>query len=203
MEIFKQEIPGDRPVHLIGHSLGGLIARALPHLVKETNFLSVVSLATPHRGSPLAEWIRLLPQYRPMIHRAFLLLNYRIEEKLATFHDLGPHAMEHFNKKYYDLSQVRYASGVFHLPLEKMSWPVALAHRLVKPKTANLVSDGFVEANSQAWGDVFWQDELDHLEQIGHLAVRLPRRRRWVEQRLDLMLRELMLFWQKVERESL
>lgn len=201
--IFEREIPKDRPIHLVGHSLGGLIARALPHRIEAPNILSVITLAAPHRGSPLADWIPQLPQRRPFIHRAFHILNYRIEDKLTTFRDLGTKAMEEFNLKYFDLPRVHYASGVFQMPLEKMSWPVALAHHLVKPKNATLISDGFVEVHSQTWGEVLWRDELDHLEQIGHLAVRRPRRRKWVEQRLNLMLAEMKSYWLSVEKEKL
>src|SRR4051812_15793235 len=58
----------DGDAHLIGHSSGGLDARLLvaPHAVLPTEIevegvasrvRSVVSLSSPHRGSPLATWL--------------------------------------------------------------------------------------------------------------------------------------------------
>ncbi|MGH3906077.1 MAG: esterase/lipase family protein [Pseudonocardiaceae bacterium] len=42
-------------VHLVGHSLGGLVARyAVQHLGLDRITRTVVTVATPHRGSPLA-----------------------------------------------------------------------------------------------------------------------------------------------------
>lgn len=55
-------------VHLIGHSLGGLVARyAVQRLGLDRISRTVVTVATPHRGSPLA-WLGLGPaaaQLRP------------------------------------------------------------------------------------------------------------------------------------------
>ncbi len=43
------------PTHLVGHSLGGLVARRLLHLHCPANFGRLVTLGTPHLGSPLAD----------------------------------------------------------------------------------------------------------------------------------------------------
>ncbi|MDR1611983.1 MAG: alpha/beta hydrolase [Planctomycetota bacterium] len=42
-------------IHLVGHSMGGLIARRLVHLHQPRNLGRMVTLGTPHRGSPLAD----------------------------------------------------------------------------------------------------------------------------------------------------
>lgn len=55
----EREVPGR--VHLIGHSLGGLVARAyVQKLGGQARVRSVVTLATPHGGSRLSRWAGVL-----------------------------------------------------------------------------------------------------------------------------------------------
>src|SRR5205814_1408651 len=50
------ELPAG-PVHVIGHSMGGLDARFMvAKLGMETRVLSLTTVGTPHRGSPFADW---------------------------------------------------------------------------------------------------------------------------------------------------
>lgn len=53
LESLSRAAPG--PVHLVGHSLGGLVARRLLELHRPDNFGALVTLGTPHLGSPLAD----------------------------------------------------------------------------------------------------------------------------------------------------
>ncbi len=48
-----EEAPG--PVHLAGHSMGGLVARRLVRLHQPPNLGRLVTMGTPHLGSPLAD----------------------------------------------------------------------------------------------------------------------------------------------------
>lgn len=43
------------PIHLVGHSMGGLVARRLLYLHRPANLGRLVTLGTPHLGSPLAD----------------------------------------------------------------------------------------------------------------------------------------------------
>lgn len=45
-------------VHIIGHSMGGLVARRLLELHRPPNFGRLLTLGTPHLGSPLADKLR-------------------------------------------------------------------------------------------------------------------------------------------------
>src|SRR3954452_2777798 len=52
----RREVPSG-PVHLVGHSMGGLDARYLvSRLGMHDRVLSVTTVGTPHRGSPVADW---------------------------------------------------------------------------------------------------------------------------------------------------
>ena len=61
--VFVDELVGDSArVILVGHSLGGMIARSYVQEVKDERMCGVVTMATPHRGTLLGKtglpWIR-------------------------------------------------------------------------------------------------------------------------------------------------
>lgn len=61
LEIMADQI-GDKPVFLVGHSLGGIYAL---HLLNHCNVVGAVSISTPFRGSSAADWAKyLIPQYQ-------------------------------------------------------------------------------------------------------------------------------------------
>ncbi|MBZ0254902.1 hypothetical protein K8I31_02500, partial [bacterium] len=50
----------DEPVHIFGHSMGGLDARYMASpggLDQGHRILTITTLSTPHHGSPVADWI--------------------------------------------------------------------------------------------------------------------------------------------------
>lgn len=68
-------------VHLAGHSLGGLVARKLISLHQPANLGRLVTLGTPHLGSPLADFFRRFAFY----HKLF----GPVGEDLTTGRDIG------------------------------------------------------------------------------------------------------------------
>lgn len=167
-----------RKFHLLGHSTGGLIARALAHeLPTAGRVMSVVTLATPHRGSPLTVVAGSFSKRHPRLHRLFCLVNYDINQRLRSFADLSPVEAARFNEKYPDRPGIKYASVVFSLPVRDMSWPIRLTTRIFNEAGVLADHDGYVERASQEWGEVLAHIPLDHLCQIG-FDFSLNRRRR-------------------------
>ncbi len=63
----RHTVDGPRPVHLVGHSLGGLVVRDLAlHRQVGPAVWSVATLGSPHAGTPVASWAsRLWPRPLP------------------------------------------------------------------------------------------------------------------------------------------
>ncbi len=163
--------------HFLAHSTGGLVARALVHRLNPSRVISVVTLASPHRGSWLADLIPTVPQRRPRINRILQLMNYRIEKKLAAFSDLTAQKMSSFNERYPDLPGIAYGSAIFAVPPSRLSWPVRCARYLVDPTGRDFMDDGIVQRDAQSWGRIWHEGELDHMNQIGYnLRLRLNER---------------------------
>ena len=63
-------------VHLLGHSLGGVIARMLVHEDYFNNHTKIIALGAPNRGSSLALWLQKYKFFRWYFGPAFLELAY-------------------------------------------------------------------------------------------------------------------------------
>jgi pimeloyl-ACP methyl ester carboxylesterase len=58
------------PLHIVAHSMGGLVARALIHRRRPRNLGHVVMLGTPNSGSELADFLDGMALLRPILGRA-------------------------------------------------------------------------------------------------------------------------------------
>ncbi|GAA2251916.1 lipase [Streptomyces ruber] len=69
-----RRLTGGRPVCLVGHSLGGLIARYyVQRLGGDTRVPLVITLATPHGGTAMAQWTPVYPLLRQLCPGSTLL----------------------------------------------------------------------------------------------------------------------------------
>lgn len=86
---------GVEPYLLIGHSMGGLLARfthVLSYLLKQQGCLGVITLCTPHHGSPLAipRWVRSVCSRMPFGAQLYILYliavnNFFAEIQFTTY----------------------------------------------------------------------------------------------------------------------
>lgn len=67
---FARETPPDEPLHFVGHSMGGLVARALIAHARPERLGRVVMLGTPSHGSELADLLHRWRATRPVLGRA-------------------------------------------------------------------------------------------------------------------------------------
>jgi len=105
--ILKQVGPKER-VHLIAHSMGGLDTRfALGHVpgVAE-RVATVVTIGTPHRGSPVADAIA--HRAGPIFPHVPMFLAHQLERNAGALHDLTTEACIPFDESTPDLAGIRY-----------------------------------------------------------------------------------------------
>lgn len=156
-----EALPHER-VDLIAHSLGGLDARyALSKLGLDRRVRSLVTIGTPHHGSPIADLVLGSP-----IGWAHKLLG-AIGLPIDAVHWLSTEALARFNHDVPDAPGVRYACvvGGMHRPDSIIPLPLIAAHAYLKRVAGT--NDGIVPVSSQYWGEVLAEIEADHFAQVG------------------------------------
>jgi triacylglycerol lipase len=154
-------LPHER-VDIIAHSLGGLDARyALAHLGLASKVRSLVTVGTPHHGTPLADLAIKGPLSLPRKVIAAIGI------PLHAIDWLSPAALARFNEEVKDVPGVRYASVV--AGLRDRSTPLSLALAPVHAYLRRVAgpNDGIVPIASQYWGETLLEIEADHWEQVG------------------------------------
>lgn len=162
-----ESLPHPR-IDLIAHSLGGLDARyALSHLGLARRVRSLVTVGTPHRGTPLADLALRGPLvWARRIARALGL-------PLEALEWLGTDALARFNAEVPDAPGVRYACVVGGMHERSSQVPLALAPAHAYLRRIAGPNDGLVPIASQYWGETLAEIEADHFAQIGwRVAVR-------------------------------
>lgn len=141
----------DRPLHLIGHSMGGLDARSLVSaLGYGDRILSVTTIATPHRGSILADLLARIPG---------------VPRILPAIPDLTHSACRMFNERFPDDPRVLYLSIPVGSPFWSccpLLWPCWIILAIEGGR-----NDGQVTLESATWGEVLETVRADHVQVIG------------------------------------
>ncbi|KAJ8095022.1 lipase 2 [Marasmius tenuissimus] len=161
----------NRGVHLVGHSMGGLDCRYLTtHLLDGAGFkvLSVTTLATPHWGSPAADFLAATHLAENPIVRSLINLAPAGDGDGQAFVSLSTNKAREFNMKTVDRPGVRYFSyGCCFSPgiIDALAWGPTHAHiSLVDGE-----NDGLVSLKSAQWGEYLGTIRgVNHTEIIGH-----------------------------------
>jgi len=167
--------------HIIAHSLGGLDSRymlspANPNPLR-VPIRSLTMIATPHRGSPVADAIENPAALLPFPHLPFNAVPNLLEPALNALgislnglRDLTTRACQAFSQKYTDNPSVRYFSsaGSGRAGFPQTSAAFLLFHHYIAAATGQ-VNDGMVSVDSAQWGSYdssTWP--TDHSEVIGY-----------------------------------
>ncbi len=165
-----REYPGE-PVHLLGHSMGGLDSRyMIARLGMADRVLSLTTLGTPHQGSSFADWA--VHRFASLLRPLFDLLGVPSQ----GFFDLTMSSCQKFNQEVPDQPGVRYFSvaGRFECGWSAPEWSLSASvlRRIEGP------NDGIVSVSSATYGESCEVWDADHLSLVNwYHPLRPPRDR--------------------------
>jgi len=168
----ERAVPDGGPVHLIGHSMGGLDSRyMIAKLDMAARVKSLTTVGTPHRGTPFADWG--VSKLRAVLTPFFNLLGLSHQ----AFLDLTTAACARFNATVPDAPGVRYfaVAGVCEPKMMGPQW--WLPHGIVS--RAEGPNDGVVSVASATWGAHTEVWEGDHLNLVNWPSRTAQKRGRW------------------------
>jgi triacylglycerol lipase len=153
----------DEPVHVIGHSMGGLDAR---RLLAEPGWrdriLSLTTIGTPHHGTIIADFAKL------KVGRIYRLLSaLGIDHR--GFLDVTRREARHFHRAYPRPGDLPCFSVAGEPEPADVSWPLHRLHEALSEMEGP--NDGLVPAASaRAFGEPLPSWPLDHLRQMDWLT---------------------------------
>jgi triacylglycerol lipase len=152
--------PKERVI-IIAHSMGGLDARyMISKLEMADRVAALVTISTPHRGSPYADWVLKNLGKRMGGLKLVKLLHL----DLQAIRDLTTEACKEFNEEIEDSPDVRYFSVSGARPWHRIAPIFMHSHKIVsKIDGAN---DGIVSVKSAKWGEHLGTWPADHLHMI-------------------------------------
>jgi triacylglycerol lipase len=156
---------GERVV-IVAHSMGGLDARfMISQLGMEERVASLLTVTTPHRGSPYADWcVRYLGQ-----KLGGLRLMRALGLDVQAVNDLTTESCRRFNEDIPDSPAVRYFSISAARPWHRVP-PFAL-HSFKVIAEAEGENDGLVSVKSSTWARHLGVWPADHWHTINHRLV--------------------------------
>ena len=182
-QFLEQNLRG-RDVNLIAHSMGGLDARFLiTHMPsKEFTIRSLTTISTPHRGSPVMDWIRdtlgvgakelkavnSLVSSSPATAAATTATASLLSRLVApldqpAYYNLTTEYMtQHFNPSTPDDPNVKYYSYGGAATNVGLLSPVRYTWEIVRAKEGE--NDGIVSVHSARWGEYVETVAADHFD---------------------------------------
>jgi triacylglycerol lipase len=153
---------GDEPVHLIGHSMGGLDARSLlADSQWHVRVLSLTTIGTPHLGSSLADFAKL------RVGRIYRLLAALGIDPQGCL-DVTRSSARRFQERHPQPDGIPCFSVAGEPARDMVTWPLRRLHAALSELEGP--NDGLVSVESAtAFGTPLPAWPLDHLQQLNWL----------------------------------
>lgn len=146
----------DARVVIVAHSMGGLDARyMISQLGMDDKVAAVVTVSTPHRGSPYADWC-----FRHLTRFKTLQLFNAMGLDVGAAADLTGEACGRFNEKVPDAPGVKYYSVSAARPFWSVTPLLYQPYRVVYEAEGE--NDGLVSVRSAQWGEHLETWAADH-----------------------------------------
>ena len=164
-EILLNQNNGQKVI-IIAHSMGGLDARhMITHLGMADRVAALVTISTPHRGSPYANWA-----LKNVANRVGLLQFMKsLQIDSGAFADLTTEHCVRFNEVTPNMPQVRYYSISASRPWTRV--PLWAIHSWRVVNAAEGPNDGLVSVTSATWGQHLGTWPADHWHTINKRFV--------------------------------
>jgi triacylglycerol lipase len=164
-EINRQSLAG-RKMLLIAHSMGGLDARYMIHrLGMAGHIAALLTISTPHHGSPYADWCLRHIGQRLRALRLFQQLGIDVR----GIHQLTPRACHRFNEQIPNHPAVRYFSISAARPWHHVPPFAWYSHHLIQQAEGD--NDGLVSVRSAQWGTHLATWPADHWHTVNKRFV--------------------------------
>ena len=148
---------------IVAHSMGGLDARYMvSKLGMDEHVAAVVTIATPHRGSALADfWM----ENRAMQGVGLPVLNWLGIDGQGG-NDLTRAAAKQFNEDVLDVPHVRYFSVSAACPAVRVPLVLQMGYWIVQKAEGE--NDSMVSVTSAQWGEHLGTWPVHHMHQVNH-----------------------------------
>jgi triacylglycerol lipase len=157
--------PGERVI-VFAHSMGGLDCRyMITHLNMAHRVAALVTVCTPHRGSPYADWAVRNVGERMGGRRLVTLLDL----DMNALHDLTVAQCAQFNRETPDVPGVGYYSVSAARPWHRVPPFYYHSHRIIS--LAEGENDGLVSVASAKWGEHQGTWPVAHLHAVNRRLV--------------------------------
>jgi triacylglycerol lipase len=159
-------LPRDARVLVIAHSMGGLDARyMIAHLGMADRVAGLLSVTTPHRGSPYADWC--VENLGRKLGCGRLLNMMGLDVRAIS--DLTTASCRQFNREVKNVAGVQYFSVSAARPWHRVPPWAIHAHKIVSDAEGD--NDCVVSVKSSTWGEHLGVWPADHFHAINHRLV--------------------------------
>jgi triacylglycerol esterase/lipase EstA (alpha/beta hydrolase family) len=174
---------GAYKVNLIAHSQGGLDSRyVISGLMMADRIGALITIATPHYGTPLADYILSDPTGvgKAALDAMLTIMGAALDSEsranaMASLRSLSvAYVTQEFNKRYPDDKRVRYFSYTGRTCWawedcgDTVDTEIALTYGILRSQVGD--NDGIVPTDSGIWGEFLGVLKADHFDEVGQVA---------------------------------